>query len=194
MHLCGFAFYCNNRKRQVGLHHYGNFLNEDFGQFIVYDSPGPDARMIGIEYVVTERLFATFSEEEQKYWHSHSYDVESGSFFAPGIPDMIEKGIMQEVAATYGKTFLLWQVDRGDPLPFGPPQLMMVANGNGQWSDTLYEQRAQEMKCKKSDFLERRKGMTFPPRHPGSDAWSRGEAIDLHVVPLEEKTKDPSAT
>lgn len=32
---------------------------------------------------------------------------------------------MKELIGLYGKTFHFWQVDRGDPLPLGLPQLMM---------------------------------------------------------------------
>jgi hypothetical protein len=32
---------------------------------------------------------------------------------------------------TYGKVFHFWQVDRGDPLPMGPPRLMMSLTADG---------------------------------------------------------------
>jgi hypothetical protein len=41
-------------------------------------------------------------------------------------------------ANTYGKTFHTWQVDRGDVLPLGPPQLMMSATADGQVKPTLH--------------------------------------------------------
>ena len=43
----------------------------------------------------------------------------SGSFIAPGLPPAKEKEVMTALMATYGKTFLLWQTDRGDKLPLG---------------------------------------------------------------------------
>lgn len=46
----------------------------------------------------------------------------------PGVPaaiwDKAEKAEMIDVTPLYGKTYHLWQVDRGDPVPMGPPQLM----------------------------------------------------------------------
>lgn len=33
--------------------------------------PASGARLIGIEYIITERLFRELPEEEKKYWHSH---------------------------------------------------------------------------------------------------------------------------
>lgn len=81
LHLCGFAFYTDDPSRQLELHHYCHSLNEDFVQCIVYDGPGPDARMIGIEYVISKKLFETLPMEEQRLWHSHGYDVKSGTIF-----------------------------------------------------------------------------------------------------------------
>lgn len=36
-----------------------------------------------------------------------------------------ETEAMNEVRTLYGKTYHLWQVDRGDKYPFGEPELMM---------------------------------------------------------------------
>ena len=40
-----------------------------------------------------------------------------------------------------GKTWVLWQVDRGDTLPIGLPKLMMVANKDGEWDPKLFLNR-----------------------------------------------------
>jgi len=34
--------------------------------------------MVGIEYVITEKLFEGLPADEKKYWHSHKHEVESG--------------------------------------------------------------------------------------------------------------------
>ena len=39
---------------------------------------------------------------------------------------------MKDFATTYGKTWHTWQVDRGDKVPLGPPQLMMAFTADGQ--------------------------------------------------------------
>jgi hypothetical protein len=44
---------------------------------------------------------------------------------------MAEHMDMQKLVNTYGKTWHLWQVDRGDPLPYGPPSLMMSLTADG---------------------------------------------------------------
>jgi hypothetical protein len=35
----------------------------------------PGARLIGIEYIISRRLYKGLPQEERKYWHSHQYEV-----------------------------------------------------------------------------------------------------------------------
>lgn len=46
-HVCTFALYAHDPKRQVETHHYVSRLNQDFLQCAVYDSDRADARLIG---------------------------------------------------------------------------------------------------------------------------------------------------
>lgn len=100
-------------------------------QCLIYDSPEKPARLIGVEYMVSPRIFATLPEEERKLWHTHEFEVKSGMLIMPapaGVPKSVwetaETAEMQDIAPIYGKTYHFWQVDRGDPVPMGPPQLM----------------------------------------------------------------------
>jgi len=92
-------------NRQLIAHHYCSHLNQDVRQCVIYDSDRPDARLIGIEYIISEELFNQLSSEEKKLWHSHVYEVKSGQLVAPGVPDIAEKEVMKELIHTYGKTF-----------------------------------------------------------------------------------------
>ena len=60
---------------QVEAHHYCGCPNDEFRQCIIYDSDKPDARLIGIEYIISRRLFQGLPEEEKKLWHSHKFEV-----------------------------------------------------------------------------------------------------------------------
>lgn len=63
---------------QVELHHYCSRVNDEVTQCAVYESDKADARLIGIEYVISERLFKSLPQEEQVFWHSHATDIKSG--------------------------------------------------------------------------------------------------------------------
>ncbi|CAI7620079.1 unnamed protein product [Penicillium bialowiezense] len=130
-HLNAFHVYASDPTRCVEANHYCTHLTEDVRQCLIYDSPEKLARLIGVEYMVSPRIFATLPEEERKLWHTHEFEVKSGMLIMPapaGVPKPVwetaETAEMQDIAPIYGKTYHFWQVDRGDPVPMGPPQLM----------------------------------------------------------------------
>lgn len=55
----------------------------DIRQCLIYDSPKPNARLIGVEYMVTPRLYETLPREERRLWHSHEFEVKSGMLVMP---------------------------------------------------------------------------------------------------------------
>src|SRR3954447_2624874 len=68
-YLDGFHFYNGNMNAQMEAHHYVSQLNEDVYQAIIYDGNGEDAKIMGIEYIISENLFKILPEEEEKLWH-----------------------------------------------------------------------------------------------------------------------------
>ena len=88
--------------------------------------------------MITPRLYETLPSEERKLWHSHVFEVKSGMLVMPQnvLPEAAwqaaETMEMEQVVELYGKVYHLWQVDRGDPLPMGEPQLMTSFTEPGQ--------------------------------------------------------------
>ncbi|EEE55330.1 hypothetical protein OsJ_03334 [Oryza sativa Japonica Group] len=72
-HACSFALYAHDLSRQVEVHHFVSRLNQDVLQCAVYDSDKPSARLIGVEYIVSDAIFESLPPEEQKLWHSHAW-------------------------------------------------------------------------------------------------------------------------
>ncbi|CAI9087862.1 OLC1v1022046C1 [Oldenlandia corymbosa var. corymbosa] len=124
-HVCTFALYSNDMHRHIETHHYVTRINQDFLQCAVYDSDDSHGRLIGVEYIISDRLFEGLNPEEQKLWHSHAYEIKSGLWVNPRVPEMVVKPELENLARTYGKFWCTWQTDRGDKLPMGPPALMM---------------------------------------------------------------------
>ncbi|KAL4418775.1 hypothetical protein ABPG77_001642 [Micractinium sp. CCAP 211/92] len=177
-HVCAWHFYAHDMGRQVEVHHYCSHPSEEFRQCCLFDSDQRGARLIGLEYIISERLFRELPEQEKKYWHSHRYEVGSGLLVAPRVPGLAERQDMQKLIGTYGKTWHTWQVDRGDPLPYGPPQLMMAFTGEGQVLPELVAER--DARCGISTAekgKERREKLEWPPSpDPAADHWQSGTA------------------
>ena len=112
--------------RFVEANHYCSHVSKDLRQCLIYDSSGPDAKLIGVEYMVPRHVYDILDPEEQKLWHSHEFEVKSGMLVLPQPSgasteewEKAEVEAMKEVVGLYGKTWHFWQVDRGDPLPLG---------------------------------------------------------------------------
>ena len=75
--LNGFHFYADDMGRQVEAHHFCIHLAHDIHQCVIFDSNQPGARLIGIEYIVSEERFRALPDEEKRLWHSHRYEVKS---------------------------------------------------------------------------------------------------------------------
>lgn len=130
-HLNAFHAYARFPDRVSEANHYCAHVNDEVRQCLLYDSPEANARLIGVEYMISERLFETLDPEERKLWHSHVFEVKSGMLVMPtpsGVPQSVwevaEGKEMEQVVHLYGKVWQLWQTDRGDVLPLGKPELM----------------------------------------------------------------------
>jgi hypothetical protein len=177
-HVCGIHFYNGDLSRQVIAEHYCAHLSEEVLQCIIYDSNKPGARLIGIEYIVSAKIFESLPAEEKKLWHSHNYEVKSGVLTAPGMADAAEKDLMKVLIGTYGKTWHTWQVDRGDKLPMGIPQLMMGFTAHGQAKAKMIAERDKlygSSDAKKSE----RADIADVKLDAGADAWQNGAAVQL---------------
>ena len=159
----------------------------DVRQCLIYDSPAPNARLIGVEYMISAGLFKTLDADERKLWHSHVFEVKSGMLIMPG-PNGLPTGIweaaetkeMEQVVGLYGKTYHFWQVDRGDKLPLGGPELMMSFTQEEQQPglkeligdrDTRFGIDSQQKK-EKRDYIEEpdiHTGMQPKPQETGAD-------------------------
>lgn len=129
------------------------YTTTDVRQCILYDSPNPGARLIGIEYMITPKLYETLESEERKLWHSHVFEVKSGMLIMPQPSALVpqaawekaETAEMEDVIKLYGKVsrligecdahvsallltqiqvYHLWQVDLDHKIPLGEPKLM----------------------------------------------------------------------
>ncbi len=178
-HLCGFHFYNGDMSRQVRAEHYCSHLNADVWQCVIYDSDRRNARLIGVEYIISEKLFNSLSPEEKKLWHSHRYEVMSGQLIAPGLSDAAESQLMRDFVTTYGKTWYLWQVDRGDQLPLGLPKLIMGFTADGQADPKMVSARDREAKVDSMQIRAKRAGIPTHEIAPGADAWQHGQVFQI---------------
>lgn len=149
VYLVGFHPMKEDPEHQMEAHHFCHQVNQDFAQCALFDGNGRKANLIGIEYIISDKLFDTLPEDERAYWHPHNGEILSGQLAAPGIPAVAEKALMRDKMNSYGKTWHVWNTgamgQSGDRLPLGPPMLAWSFNRDGEATPGLVEQRDKKM-------------------------------------------------
>jgi hypothetical protein len=199
-YLDGFHFYNGRMREQMEAHHYCATLNEDVRQCVIYDGNTSDAKIMGVEYIISEPLFRMLPDDEKKLWHSHRYEVKSGELIAPGLPDTAEHALMEKLAQTYGKTFHTWHTDRDKTLPLGLPQLMMGFTHDGQIDPAMIETRDRRMGVRTADKRKQREDIQAPEVLPSANAWEHGDVVQIadptggHAMPGGQRDPAPAST
>ncbi len=182
VYLDGFHFHSGDMSQQIEAHHYCSQLNDDFIQCIIYSGNGKDALLMGVEYVISRKLFEGLPEDEKKLWHSHVYETRSGQLIAPGLPRAAEHALMEKLISTYGKTWHTWNMhdfDRG--LPLGIPELMMGFTAEGQANPALVQARDKRLGIDTKALKRDREDIPARGILPGADAWEGGIIPQLRL-------------
>ncbi|KAF9589175.1 hypothetical protein IFM89_019491 [Coptis chinensis] len=196
-HVCTFALYSHDMSRQIETHNYVTRINQDFLQCAVYDSDGPNAHLIGVEYILSDRIFEDLPVDEQKLWHSHAYEIKAGLWVNPGVPEMVQKTELNNLTRTYGKFWCTWQTDRGDPLPLGAPALMVSPQGVnlGMVKPDLVKKRDDKYGIDSGRLKVSRMEIPEPEWiNPRADYWKqtgKGFAIDIEPTTMKRMAPFP---
>ncbi len=178
-YLDGFHFYNGNMQAQMEAHHYCSILNDEVIQCVIFDGNTRDAKLMGVEYIISASLFAQLPNAEKRLWHSHRQEVKSGQLIAPGIPEVAEHALMEKLVNTYGKTWHTWHTDQDKSLPLGVPQLMMGFTADGQVKPQMVSDRDKRFSVNSEENRNARSDIVAPQPLSGADAWLQGEAIQI---------------
>lgn len=165
IYLDAFHFMQKNPKMQMEAHHYCQPLNPDLIQCALYNDNRPGAKLIGIEYVVSDKLYNDFSPKEKALWHPHRYEVTSGQLIAPDLPADKEHDLMNMVYHTHGKAWHLWDAWH-NPLPTGSPELMGAFTRDGQLDPALLSQRDAKFNISSKARMAQRKDIPLATHNP----------------------------
>lgn len=147
VYLVGFHPLADDPTRVVEAHHYCKQANEDFTQCALWDGNTNDANLVGIEYIISARLYDQLPAAERDSWHPHDYEILSGQLQAPGLPPAAELALMKSKMNSYGKTWHVWSTGQmGDTLPLGPAMLAWSFNANGELPARFVQERDRAMR------------------------------------------------
>jgi hypothetical protein len=124
-------------------------------QCLLFDSCEKNAKLLGVEYIVTDAVYRRLPEAEKKYWHPHTYEVLAGGLIAPGMESGDESKFMKALLHTWGKTWHTWP-DPRTPVPLGEPLLIWSFTGDGQANEDVIATRDRQFGVSTAKIRERR--------------------------------------
>jgi uncharacterized protein DUF1264 len=159
-HFCGIHVAKKNRNFQLIAQHYctaHNGHDHSLGLFqcLLYDSPASNAKLLGVEYIISNDQFRALPSDEKKYWHPHTYEVLAGGLIAPEMSAAEEKKFMRQILTTWGKTWHTWP-DPQSNIPIGEPLLMWSLSDDGQVDEQIVQERDRQFGVSIGDIRSRR--------------------------------------
>jgi hypothetical protein len=149
LHFCGIHMAKSNPKLQFVTQHYcaahSGGKDGDVFQCVLFDGTGTNAKMIGVEYLISDAAYRKLDDAEKKYWHAHTYEVLGGGLIAPGMDPKAEVEFMKVVMTMWGKAWHTWP-DPSTAVPTGEPLLIWSLMGDGQVDPKLQAARDKEFK------------------------------------------------
>jgi hypothetical protein len=106
-------------------HHYGKDVSGGLIECPIYDSDRPDAKLVGVEVIVSPKTYQTFSAAEKARWHAHKTEIPKVSATLPDLSPEEAAKVVKKIEGTDGKVYLLWDPGKGQPA-VGQPSLSIL--------------------------------------------------------------------
>jgi hypothetical protein len=146
-HFCGIHMAKSNSKLQFITQHYcashTGGKEGDVLQCTLFDGQGANAKLIGVEFLISDAAYRKLPDSEKKLWHAHTYEVLGGGLIAPQMDKKTENEFMKVVMTMWGKAWHTWP-DPSTPIPMGEPLLIWSLMGDGQVDEKLQAARDKE--------------------------------------------------
>jgi hypothetical protein len=159
LHFCGIHMAKKDPKFQLVTQHYcaahSGGSEGDVFQCVLFDGTGANAKLLGVEYLISDEAYRKLPEEEKKYWHAHTYEVLGGGLVAPGMEPKEEAAFMKVILTTWGKAWHTWP-DPSTPVPVGEPLLIWSLTGDGQTDKDIIAARDKEFGVKCEEIRRKR--------------------------------------
>ena len=173
-HFCGIHMVKKDPKVQIVTQHYcaaHSGDGDDLFQCILFDSNKPNAKLLGVEYIISDKVYRTLPDAEKVYWHAHTYEVLGGGLIAPGMTPEDESKFMKMILTTWGKAWHTWP-DPATAVPTGEPMLIWSLMGDGQVDEKVLAERDKKFKVDTAKVRETREkefGLEAPKVSPPKD-------------------------
>jgi hypothetical protein len=159
LHFCGIHMAKKDPKFQFVTQHYcaahTGGPEGDVFQCVLFDGTGGNAKLVGVEYLISDAAYRKLTDDEKKFWHAHTYEVLGGGLIAPGMEPKDEAAFMKVVLTTWGKAWHTWP-DPSTAVPTGEPMLIWSLMADGQADPKVVAERDKQFKVDTEKVREAR--------------------------------------
>jgi len=159
LHFCGIHMAKKNPKLQFITQHYcaahTGGPDGDIFQCVLFDGTGQNAKLVGVEYLISDAAYRKLPDAEKPFWHPHTYEVLGGGLIAPEMEPKDESAFMKIVMTTWGKAWHTWP-DPTTAVPTGEPLLIWSVMADGQVDPKLLAERDKQFKVDTDKIREAR--------------------------------------
>src|SRR5579884_262835 len=107
-------------------HHWCKAVSNGMTECQIYNSDAPDAQLVAVETIVGPDTYKSYPASEQALWHWHKTESAKVNATMPDTPPDQAKKIVEQIAPTYGKIWLLFDPLTTNDQPIGQPTVTVL--------------------------------------------------------------------
>lgn len=125
LHIDARKHFSNDFDRDPIAHHYCKPVAGGLTECQLYDSDNSDARLVGVETIISAAAYNALPQEEKKFWHYHKTEIAKVDAKLPDLSAEEAAKVAKSIEETYGKIFIFWNPSETD-VPTGQPHVTVV--------------------------------------------------------------------
>ncbi len=125
LHIDARKHFSNDFEKDQIAHHYCKAVAGGLTECQLYDGDGKDARLVGVETIISAEMYKSLPENEKKFWHYHKDEIAKVDAKLPDLSSEEAAKVVEGIQETYGKIFILWNPAQST-LPVGEPHVTII--------------------------------------------------------------------
>ncbi len=117
----GFGLHIDAKKHinvapDAVVHHFCKETSSPVIQCLLFDNDSANARLIGVETVISEQLYASLPDAEKPNWHYHKTEIPQVEATLPGLSEQEAQKVLDSLQETWGKVIIFWEPQEPAPI------------------------------------------------------------------------------
>lgn len=96
------------KEMRTPVHHWCKTINPDLIECLLFDSDKADAKLVGIETIVTKKVWENFDDAQKNEWHDHATEIIEAETTLPDMPSEKAAQLVEFLKGTRGRIVYIW--------------------------------------------------------------------------------------